>query len=92
MIPSLKLIWIILLRKAVKKYRGRLSSSHVNHMIKELSSYSELTFLSELEHEKIVKYYGYFIEDEHVHTVSEFCEVNLFLILKKFLIYNFEYC
>jgi hypothetical protein len=61
-------------------------------MIKELSSYSELTFLSELEHEKIVKYYGYFIEDEHVHTVSEFCEVNLFLILKKFLIYNFEYC
>jgi hypothetical protein len=52
-------------------------------MIEELSSYSELTILSELEHENKVKYYGYFIDNKHVHTVLEFCEVNLFLILKK---------
>jgi hypothetical protein len=33
--------------------------------------------LSELEHEDIIKYYDFFLENNHICAVLEYCEVNL---------------
>jgi hypothetical protein len=33
--------------------------------------------LSELEHEDIIKYYEFFIENNQICAVLEYCEVNL---------------
>ena len=46
---------------------------------------SEVNQLREHNHENIIKYYDHFIENEDLHVVIEYCEVNLFFILKTFL-------
>ena len=48
---------------------------------------SEVNQLKEHNHENIIKYYDHFIENEHLFIVIEFCEVNLFLKFKIFLLY-----
>ncbi len=48
-------------------------------MLKE----NEVFMLSELEHEDIIKYYDFFIENDHICVVLEYCQVNL--INDKFL-------
>ena len=53
-------------------------------MLKE----NEVFMLSELEHDDIIKYYDFFIENNQICAVLEYCEVNL--INQKILIsYNY---
>jgi hypothetical protein len=46
---------------------------------------SEVNQLREHNHENIIKYHDNFIENEHLHVVIEYCEVNLYIKFKIFL-------
>jgi serine/threonine protein kinase len=63
-------------RKCVKKFIQQIPQAiRPSDLIQALQK-CEAEKLSEFEHENIVKYYGFFIENNHVCIVLEYCDVN----------------
>ncbi len=92
MIKFVKLIELIsthFIRKCVKKNIQKIPPViRPSDLIQALQKYnSEAEILSKLEHENIVKYYELFIENNHVCTVLEYCDVNNVFFFKINLIH-----
>jgi hypothetical protein len=58
----------------IKQLKTKIPKIH-QKTISEVCN-SEVNQLREHNHENIIKYYDHFIENEHLHVVIEFCEVN----------------
>ncbi len=67
----------------IKQFKTEIQKIH-QKTISEVCN-SEVNQLREHNHENIIKYYDHFIENEHLHVVIEFCEVNLCFKFKNFL-------
>ncbi len=69
--------FIHLKRKAIKIWRKKISNAQKPDEFIKVLKENEVFMLSELEHEDIIKYYGFFIENNQICAVLEYCEVNL---------------
>jgi serine/threonine protein kinase len=83
LLKHIKVNYVILLkRKVIKQFKTKIPRNQKT--ISEVCN-SEVNQLREHNHENIIKYYDHFIENEHLFIVIEYCEVNLYFILKTFL-------
>ncbi len=68
-------------RKCVKKYIQEIPCAIGPSDFFQLLKDCEADRLSELEHENVIKYYEFFIENNHVCIVLEYCDVNFSILI-----------
>jgi serine/threonine protein kinase len=63
--------------KAIKIWREKIPNGLKPEEFIQVLKENEVSMLSELEHENITKYYEFFIENNQICAVLEYCQVNL---------------
>ncbi len=75
-IKLIELVFTYFNRKCVKKYIQEIPRAiRPSDLIQSLKD-CEADRLSEMEHENVIKYYEFFIENNHICIVLEYCDVN----------------
>jgi serine/threonine protein kinase len=62
--------------KVVKKYKEKISGFNKDDVNKALKK-CEADVLTKIKHENIIKYYGFFIENDQVCIILELCDMDL---------------
>ena len=83
LIISFNVINVFFNRKVVKKYKDEIPKSFRPSDIIEALQKCEADVLSKIEHENIIKYYAFFIENDHICVVLEACDMDLQQFLER---------